>query len=86
MASMYKVVVTRNYQVTLPAGIRRRLGIKVGDKLVVTLQGDRIVIYKPRGDVTKVKIRLGRKIDWRYVEKVVEEAGGVVADESRGGH
>jgi len=42
------VRVTRNYQITIPAEVRRRLGIKVGDR-VVEVEGDKIVIRKAAG-------------------------------------
>ncbi|MEO2152473.1 MAG: AbrB/MazE/SpoVT family DNA-binding domain-containing protein, partial [Thermococcus sp.] len=38
--------VTRNYQITIPAEIRKALGIKQGEYLTVELRGDEIVIRK----------------------------------------
>ncbi|ASJ01827.1 AbrB family transcriptional regulator [Thermococcus profundus] len=38
--------VTRNYQITIPAEIRRVLEIKEGEYLDVELRGDEIVIRK----------------------------------------
>jgi AbrB family looped-hinge helix DNA binding protein len=42
------VRVTRNYQITIPAEVRKRLGIKAGDQ-VVEVEGDKIVIRKAAG-------------------------------------
>jgi len=39
-----EVIVTRKYQITIPKEIREKLGIKIGDKLVVSLEDDKIVI------------------------------------------
>lgn len=39
-----EVVVTRKYQVTIPKEVRERLGIKVGDRLLVRVEGDRVIL------------------------------------------
>jgi len=39
-----EVVVTRKYQITIPKVIREKLKIRIGDRLLVSLEGDRIVI------------------------------------------
>ncbi|RLF02438.1 MAG: AbrB/MazE/SpoVT family DNA-binding domain-containing protein, partial [Thermoprotei archaeon] len=36
---MREVVVTRKYQVTIPKEVREELGIKVGDRLLVSVRG-----------------------------------------------
>jgi len=36
--------VTRKYQVTIPLSVRRKLHIKVGDRLKVRVEGERIVL------------------------------------------
>lgn len=33
-------------QLVLPASVRRKLGIRPGDRLVVDVEGDRVVIHK----------------------------------------
>jgi len=71
---MEKVKITRNYQVTIPASIRAFLDLKIGDSLIMYLEGNRIVMEKKTSDITRIKIKLGKKIDWRYVEKKVAEA------------
>ncbi|MHA1589721.1 MAG: AbrB/MazE/SpoVT family DNA-binding domain-containing protein [Candidatus Njordarchaeales archaeon] len=38
------VTVSRKYQVTIPKDIREKLGIKVGDKVIVRLEDKRIII------------------------------------------
>ncbi len=44
MREVKEVIVTRKYQITIPKEIREKLGIKIGDKLVVSLEDDKIVI------------------------------------------
>ena len=68
---MAVVRVTRNYQITIPAEVRRRLGIKVGDRVVVEVEGDRIVIRKAAGDLPR--IRLGLRLTPEEIDKLVEE-------------
>jgi antitoxin PrlF len=70
-----EVKVTRNYQVTLPASARSKMGVKVGDVLVADYEENKIVFQKKSSDITKLRIRLNRKIDWHDVEKTVREAG-----------
>jgi antitoxin PrlF len=50
------VRVTRNYQVTTPAEVRRRLGIKVGGRVVVEVEGDKIVIRKASGGLPRIRL------------------------------
>ncbi|WP_457741890.1 AbrB/MazE/SpoVT family DNA-binding domain-containing protein [Thermococcus sp.] len=64
--------VTRNYQITIPAEIRKALGIKQGEYLTVELRGDEIVIRRAR---KKWKTyRLGRKYTLEDMEKMIEES------------
>jgi len=44
---MEKVKVTRKYQVTIPKEIRERIGVNIGDELLVNRSGRRIVFEKP---------------------------------------
>ena len=41
-----EVKVTRKFQVTIPKGVREKIGIKMGDKLKVVDKGDLIVLEK----------------------------------------
>jgi AbrB family looped-hinge helix DNA binding protein len=58
-----EVKVTRNYQVTIPASVRKNLGVKVGDVLVAGSEDNRIIFQKKTSDITKLRIRLNKKID-----------------------
>jgi len=80
----YRVRVTKNFKIVIPAPIRDKLGLRAGDSLVVRLEGDRIIVEKPKGDVTALRIRLGQRVDWRLVEEAVAEAAEHIADESSG--
>jgi AbrB family looped-hinge helix DNA binding protein len=39
-----EVKVTRKYQVTIPESVRTKLGVKIGDKLIVKSENRRIVM------------------------------------------
>ncbi|MHA1617306.1 MAG: AbrB/MazE/SpoVT family DNA-binding domain-containing protein [Candidatus Njordarchaeales archaeon] len=43
---MAVVKVTRNRQITIPSKIAKKLGIKEGDYVKITLKGDEIIIQK----------------------------------------
>ena len=58
--------VTRNYQITIPAEIRRALGIKEGELLEVQLEGDRIVIQRLRRE--RKRLKLGRNVTPEEIE------------------
>ena len=70
--SSMQVKVTRNYQVTIPAEIRRKLGIKIGDILLVRCEDGVIIMEKPKLDLPAFK--LGRGVTTRDIERAVEEA------------
>ncbi len=52
--------VTRNYQVTLPAEVRRTLGIKEGDCLEVKVEDGNIVTSKL--ERKRKRIKLGKNL------------------------
>jgi len=64
--------VTRNYQITIPAEIRKALGIKEGEYLTVELRGEEIVLRRARR-MWKT-YRLGRKYTLEEMEKMIEES------------
>ncbi|MEL9990744.1 MAG: AbrB/MazE/SpoVT family DNA-binding domain-containing protein [Thermoproteus sp.] len=68
---MAVVKVTRNYQITIPAEVRRRLDIKEGDLLIVEVEGDRIVVRKARSELPR--IRLGLDLTPDLIDKIIEE-------------
>jgi AbrB family looped-hinge helix DNA binding protein len=43
-----EVKVTRKYQVTIPEDVRSKLGVRIGDKLVVKSEGNRIIMESPK--------------------------------------
>jgi len=42
-----EVKVTRKYQVTIPESVRSKLGVKIGDKLLVKSENKRIIMEAP---------------------------------------
>lgn len=43
-----EVKVTRKYQVTIPESVRSKLGVKIGDKLIVKSENKRIIMEAPK--------------------------------------
>jgi len=69
-----RVKVTRNYQVTIPAEIRSRLGIREGDYVEVTFdEKDGVIIIKPYR-IKWTTFKLGRNITPEEVEELIREA------------
>ncbi len=48
MYDLEEVVVTRKYQITIPKKTRTRMGIELGDKLLIRDDGERIIIEVPK--------------------------------------
>ncbi len=63
--------VTRNYQITLPAEIRKALGIREGELLEVELQGENIVIKRFKRE--RPTLKLGESITPEEIERAIEE-------------
>jgi len=51
---MPTTTVSSRYQITLPAEVRKALGIKPGDRLEVTVEGGQIVLRMKRPPVREV--------------------------------
>ncbi len=66
------VKVTRNYQETIPAGIRERLEIKVGDLLSVEIDGDRIILRTVVQEIPIIRLD-GGELTINDIEGFIEE-------------
>lgn len=53
---------TSKSQITIPAEIRRQLGIGPGDKVILAMEGDRAVLRPVTGSVTDFLEGLGRTV------------------------
>ncbi|MGC8584217.1 MAG: AbrB/MazE/SpoVT family DNA-binding domain-containing protein [Thermoproteus sp.] len=69
---MATVKVTRNYQITIPAEYRKKLGIEIGDLVTIYLEGDRLVLVPARR--RRITFKAGRPISVEELEKAVEKA------------
>lgn len=69
---MVRVKITRNFQITIPASVRSKLGLKEGEEVDVHLdEGGRILIEK-LSEGRKV-LKAGRKLLPDEIEKIIEE-------------
>lgn len=71
-----KVKVTRNYQVSIPAEIRRLLGIKLGDILEVRYDEEREEIILRKVEERRRTLRAGRRLSPEEIERLIEHGLG----------
>jgi len=71
-----EVTVTRKYQITIPRNTRSKLGIEIGDRLLVKEEEGRIVIEIPKrvGDPSEFLWNLSKKPTNIDVVKLVEDS------------
>ncbi|MEO2152328.1 MAG: AbrB/MazE/SpoVT family DNA-binding domain-containing protein [Thermococcus sp.] len=62
--------VTRNYQITIPAEIRKALGIREGELLEVRIEGDKIVLQRFKGK--RKRLKLGKNVTPEEIEAFLE--------------
>ncbi|NPA48068.1 MAG: AbrB/MazE/SpoVT family DNA-binding domain-containing protein [Thermococci archaeon] len=63
--------VTRNYQITIPAEVRRALGIREGELLKVEIEDGRIVIE--RVETFRKTMKLGEDLTPHEIDRYIEE-------------
>jgi len=68
------VKVTRNYQITIPAAVGEKLGIKEGDLVRVVYDEFEGVAKIVPIRKKRITVQLGRKISVEEMEKFIEEA------------
>jgi antitoxin PrlF len=68
--------VTSKGQVTIPKGVRKRMGIDEGSRLLFVDDGDRILVYKLEGDLESLYGAVkhtGPPIDFRRLKEEIAE-------------
>lgn len=73
MPDMYVTISSRG-QITLPAEARRALGLHAGQKVSVRVEGDRLVIDRPR-DIKSLRARIRAEAETRGTWGTVPHAG-----------
>ena len=71
-----KVKVTRNYQVSIPAKIRRLLNIKLGDMLEVRCDEERGEIILRKVEERRRTLRAGRGLTPEEIEELIQRGLG----------
>jgi len=66
---MKRVKVSRSYQITIPAEIRKMLKIEIGDVLSVSVVDNKIVLEKVEDQLPSFELR--RKIGEREIEEAL---------------
>jgi len=67
------VKVTRNYQITIPATIREKIGIREGDYVEIIYDEKENVIKITPFRRKRLTIKLGRDVSVEEIEEAVEE-------------
>jgi len=62
---------TRNYQLTIPAEIRKALGLDIGDYVEIEKEDDKIVLKKIKKE--RKTVRLGKDLDVEQIEEEIEK-------------
>ncbi len=62
---------TRNFQLTIPAEIRRSLGLDIGDYVEIEKEDDKIVLKKVKKE--RKTIKLGKDLDVEQIEEEIEK-------------
>ena len=71
-----KVKVTRNYQVSIPAEIRRLLNIKLGDVLEVRCDEERGEIILRKLEERRRTLRAGRRLTPEEIDELIQQGLG----------
>jgi AbrB family looped-hinge helix DNA binding protein len=67
---MAEVTVSTKNQIVIPREVREKLGVKPGDKLIMVVQGDRvIVLQKPKSYRDAIRGLARRPYPADYLEK-----------------
>ena len=66
--------VTRNYQITIPSDVRKKLGIKVGDVLVVDVEDGKVVLKKSELELPLLPGGKGLKVE--DIEEAIRRGQG----------
>ena len=65
MKTMIKV--SSKYQIVIPRDIREKLNLKVGDKLIIKTNNEKIIIYPQPKSYAKYALGLGKEI-WQGID------------------
>ena len=64
--------VSSKAQIVLPAEIRRALGIRAGDRLEISVEGERIVLERAPGSDVAALAELGGELWAGYADELAE--------------
>ncbi len=70
---MVTITVTRNTQITIPKKIRERLGIKVGDKVEIDIEDEKVVVRRIKPSFARYQDFLPKGFDL-VLEKVRKDS------------
>ncbi len=68
-----KIKVTRNYQITIPAEIRRKLDLKIGDILDVIYDNEKDAIIIKKVKQNRRTLKAGKKLAPEEIETLIRK-------------
>ncbi len=80
MSRAFHSVVTRKGQITIPAEIRRSLGIEIGDQVVLVLEGEQVCLARTDSVVARTAGMLKTTKPPLAAEALREAAERAIAD------
>jgi AbrB family looped-hinge helix DNA binding protein len=75
---MQTSAVTRKGQVTIPVGVRKRLGLRQGDRVAFVDEDDRIVLKPVQNDVRAAfgLVKTRRSVTLRRMDEAIRKRAG----------
>ncbi|ADC65024.1 transcriptional regulator, AbrB family [Ferroglobus placidus DSM 10642] len=66
-----RVKITRNYQITIPAEVRKKMGLKIGDLLEVEYDKNKEVIIIRKVKEERRTLKVGRRLTPEDIENLM---------------
>lgn len=76
---MYTATISAKGQITLPAGIRKRLGVKPNDRIALIFRGNEIILKPLKGTIKDLRGALEPQTKPEVFEKIRKQVKNSVA-------
>lgn len=76
---MYTVNISAKGQITLPAAIRKRLGVKANDKIALIFRGDEIILKPLKGTIKDLRGALKPQTKPEAFERIRKQVKDAIA-------
>ncbi len=79
---MYTATISAKGQITLPVGIRKRLGVKANDKVALIFRGDEIILKPLKGTIKDLRGVLKTQTKPEVFEKIRKQVKESIAQKT----